>query len=670
MRWLGGRLWIALGSALLLLGVAAGALAVWQRSVRAELALARNALAAGRYGVAQNRLSRLAKRWTNDGEVLLLLGEAHLALARREQALASWAKVPPSSPYFGRAAVLIGTHLTNSGRYTPAENVLIQALAQPDEAVHFELERALARVYRYEGRSDDLRRVICASWGRSNDPAGMLKELWAIDHSAMPVESWKRALDSADDNDDRVWLGRANFAILTGNFAEAAGWLERAIERRPDDLAAWRSRLLLATSAGDVPGVWEAASHLPAALFDTRAEQQVRAWLTVRGEERGIEERELTALLAANPADGPALERLAAPAFRAGRRALTDHLHRKKAEVDGAFEAIRMIVCDESKVVDRARELAQLMAVLHRDFDTQGWSIVAEARRRGALSSSGAAGGAPCSPLPPDLAVQATVLSSRFSDLPRPDPTGGPLLADRLADLRGGAAVAGALAGSHPPVSDSNPNAAVPTFVDDARARGLRFVFDNGQTPQRQLPETLSGGVGLLDYDGDGWLDVYCVQGGRVDDTTNASTRGAAGDGDRLFHNRGDGTFHDVTEASCIAKIAWGRGYGLGVTVGDYDNDGRPDLLVSRLRALALYRNRGDGTFEDVTGRAGLAGVRDNPTSAAFADLDNDGDLDLYVCHYMMWDPANPRLCRTEQGEAIYCHPSQVEPAPDYVLPQ
>ncbi len=233
---------------------------------------------------------------------------------------------------------------------------------------------------------------------------------------------------------------------------------------------------------------------------------------------------------------------------------------------------------------------------------------------------------------------------------------------------RGTASEVGALAKPHLPVAASRARRAVPAFVDDAQARGLRFVFDNGRTPQRHLPETLSGGLGLLDYDGDGWLDVYCVHGGQLDDASSAPASGATADGDRLFHNRGDGTFHDVTETSGIARIAWGRGYSAAVTVGDYDNDGRPDLFVSRLRAYALFKNRGDGTFEDVTLQTGLAGVRDNPTSAAFADLDNDGDLDLYVCHYMIWDPLNPRVCHNDKGEFYYCNPSYVKPAPDHVF--
>ncbi len=148
---------------------------------------------------------------------------------------------------------------------------------------------------------------------------------------------------------------------------------------------------------------------------------------------------------------------------------------------------------------------------------------------------------------------------------------------------------------------DADNTATSPEFRDDAEPAGLRFVFQNGRSPLRQLPETTSGGIGLLDYDGDGCLDVYVVQGCPFPpDPSQAPT------GDRLFHNRGDGTFEDATERSGIGRMK--RGYGHGVTVGDFDNDGHPDLFVTRWRSYALYRNRGDGTFEDVTDRAGLGG--------------------------------------------------------------
>ena len=108
-----------------------------------------------------------------------------------------------------------------------------------------------------------MRRVLRGSWSRSPSPAALLKELWNVDHSPMPVESWGLALEKADGDDDRVWLGRANVAIMTGRFAEAAPWLDRCAGRRPDDPAVWQARLDLAMAIGDVAGFWKAADRLP-----------------------------------------------------------------------------------------------------------------------------------------------------------------------------------------------------------------------------------------------------------------------------------------------------------------------------------------------------------------------------------------------------------------------
>ena len=162
-------------------------------------------------------------------------------------------------------------------------------------------------------------------------------------------------------------------------------------------------------------------------------------------------------------------------------------------------------------------------------------------------------------------------------------------LAELCADLRR----------DTPASSPAGSPGVVPRFVDDAESAGLRFVHDNGQSPLKRLPETMSGGVGLLDYDGDGWLDVYAVQGGPFPPAENPSC------GDRLFRNRGDGTFEDVTERAGLHRFA--GGYGHGVAVGDYDNDGHPDLFVTRWRSYALLRNRGDGIVRgrDRAGRPG-----------------------------------------------------------------
>jgi hypothetical protein len=172
----------------------------------------------------------------------------------------------------------------------------------------------------------------------------------------------------------------------------------------------------------------------------------------------------------------------------------------------------------------------------------------------------------------------------------------------------------------------------------------------------------MCGGVALLDFDGDGWLDVFVVQAGPFPPPEKPSS-----DGDRLFRNRRDGTFEDVTARAGIAAL--GHGYGNGVAAADYDNDGRPDLFLTRWRSYALYHNKGDGRFEDVTAKAGLGGDRDWPSSAAFADLDGDGDLDLYVCHYLRYDPANPKRCsHPDSPDRRGCNPSDFPALVDHVF--
>jgi tetratricopeptide (TPR) repeat protein len=633
-----------------------------------DLKRSKQAMQEGRFHLARDQLSRLAASWTNQGEVYVLLGECELARGRRQAAFDAWARVPLESPHFHRAALLLATHRINSGRYTPAEEVLIRALSRPGGEKDYDLERALSRLYRFEGRFDDVRHILRRSWFHSPDPAGVLRELWLLDHSPMPVESWGVALDNANGDDDRVWLGRARRSTMTGQFAEAARWLNLCESRRHDDPALWQASLDLALAADDVARFWSSATHLPDDRITDSEVLALRAWLSERQGDHETERRELEILVKDRPGNTRAVERLAALTYESGKAVDAERLHRLKAQADNAKDRMRRILLDESQMLAHAAELASLSTILNRDFDAEGWLLLEQARSIG--TGSGHIAFDHPAGLPEALLDSARTLSARYSSLVAPSAGTAGTLADRLSDLRTVATLARAAsssAGSSYEPRPGNPSVATLRFRDDAEAVGLRFLFDNGQTTEHLLPETMSGGVGLLDYDGDGWLDVYCVQGGSLG--ARAGFPDSATDQhDRLYRNQGNGTFRDVTGDSGLKALLRNRGYGLGVAVGDFDNDGHPDLFLTRLRTYVLLRNRGDGTFEDVTDQVGLTGIRDIPTSAAFADLDNDGDLDLYVCHYMRWDPEHPQVCTNDKGEYFYCDPSKVEPAPDHVF--
>jgi len=183
-------------------------------------------------------------------------------------------------------------------------------------------------------------------------------------------------------------------------------------------------------------------------------------------------------------------------------------------------------------------------------------------------------------------------------------------------------------------------------FEEVASSRGINWTHQSGHETRFLLPEIMGGGAVLFDMDGDGDLDLYLVQSGSVLDP------GKKNPSNRLYRNRGDGTFEDVTAGSGAAVA----GYGMGATSGDYDNDGDPDLFVTNAGPNVLLRNDGKGHFTDVTTSAGVAG-RGWSTSAAFFDADADGDLDLFVLRYINWAPATELQCFSLMGAPDYCSP-------------
>jgi hypothetical protein len=208
---------------------------------------------------------------------------------------------------------------------------------------------------------------------------------------------------------------------------------------------------------------------------------------------------------------------------------------------------------------------------------------------------------------------------------------------------------------------ESSPSSAsidlehVPRFTDQAHQSGLDYQYVNGARGKSIMVETVGGGCGMLDYDGDHHWDFYFAQGG---DPTKPA--GSDQPTDRLFRNLGQGSIVDVTQWTGIRDTY----YGQGVAVGDFDSDGFDDIYVTNVGRNSLFHNLGDGTFVEVADAAGVADQRWG-TSSAWADIDLDGDLDLYLCNYVQYDPFHPLDCRNEQGEPRICHPRDVEYWPD-----
>ncbi|MEO8131163.1 MAG: VCBS repeat-containing protein, partial [Bryobacteraceae bacterium] len=184
-------------------------------------------------------------------------------------------------------------------------------------------------------------------------------------------------------------------------------------------------------------------------------------------------------------------------------------------------------------------------------------------------------------------------------------------------------------------------------LVDVTAAAGIQFRHNSGAFGEKYLPETMGPGCAFLDYDGDGWLDILLVNG--MDWPGHKQQKSTL----RLYRNNGNGTFTDVTVRAGLATEM----YGLGVAVADYNNDGFPDILITGAGQNRLFQNTGKGTFIDVTQKAGLGGRSAFSTSAMWFDFDRDGHLDLFVCNYVKWAAEHDVFCSVDGKHKSYCTP-------------
>ena len=211
---------------------------------------------------------------------------------------------------------------------------------------------------------------------------------------------------------------------------------------------------------------------------------------------------------------------------------------------------------------------------------------------------------------------------------------------------------------SHVSVLGAGPSAIHFTY------KAIPFLLDSCETPQKHAPETMAGGVAVFDYDNDGSLDIFFTNGADITTLNKTSPKYW----DRLFHNNGDGTFTDVTEKAGLA----GTGYDTGVAIADYDNDGYEDIFIGGVHRNKLYHNNGNGTFTDVTEKAGLAHPDKEfgplwSLRLSFIVVNNDGSLDLFVVNYLSWDVKNEPDCKFMDKQE-YCHPKFYKELPNQLF--
>jgi tetratricopeptide (TPR) repeat protein len=480
---------IGIGAGLLALGwLAFVQLDTWR--ARGELRLAQQDLASGRLEAAHRRLTGLVSRSDElRGAASYWMGVCEALGGRQDAALVAFARVPEGYAFDPLGAYLEAKANMSRGRLRDAERRLEQARDR-DGPGRDQVRELLSEIYEIEVRFDDVKSLHRAALAEADDPTRELKELSNLDLDRLPYDGLKGALEKAGQlgpQDDRVWLGKARLAIQAGRWDEAADWLKRCREAHPDP-AVWRAWLDWARGSGRPAEAVEAARQLGPKGLDPEGRLELRAWIA---RQRGDAEAESAALdrwLELDPAATQALERLAALAHRAGRPDRVAELRRRKAEVERAMAAYRDRLWGEEPLrtaADRSA-LARLAEAAGRPHEARAlyrWATRIDPDNNTARDGL--------------ARVDQGDTRRAAARPPGDDPWDEP--ASPIASRR-------ASAGRTP--------GGVPAFTDDAGAAGLRFVYDNAETPLRQLPEPFGGGLALLDYDGDGWLDVYCVQGG------------------------------------------------------------------------------------------------------------------------------------------------------------
>jgi thioredoxin-like negative regulator of GroEL len=350
------------------------------RNYRAAIAEIELEMANARYGTAARDLNLLLQREPDSDEAALLLGRCEKERGRFEDAARALARVAPGSP-FSHQALLARMRLAHDqGQFAAAEQLIDQAARDPrNDGPH--LRFLLVPIYSQLGRLDEAERLIEVWWSRlvetgegaSERAIDLVRMHIELAYKPNPVEDVRTYLDQASrmaPSDDRVWLGRANLAIRTGDHQAAARWLDACLARRPEDVPVWRARLRLGIASGRVAVVEQAAKHLPAAELSRVEGHRLNAWLAARRGDVESERQELEHAVKAGPADARDIDRLAELARQAGQPEQAADFMRTKSELERLLGRYLQLYNRVQPIRDAA-EMARLAERLGRRFESR-----------------------------------------------------------------------------------------------------------------------------------------------------------------------------------------------------------------------------------------------------------------------------------------------------------
>jgi enediyne biosynthesis protein E4 len=346
----------------------------------------REEVEAGRHATAARKLIAFLAERPDSDEAAYLLGNSEMARGSNRAAAEAWARVRPDSPFAPRAIQRLMELEVAGGRFAVAEQVIKRAMDRPGiDATALPL--CLGPIYWVEGRVEDAEQSVERRWadlyergqGASEKAIDLVRLHIDLGGSALPVDLVRDRLETVGrmaPDDDRVWLGKANLAIRTGSYDEAEKWLVDCLKRRPDDVPVWRARLNLAVAASRVTAVMEALKHLPVDESKPAQVPRLAAWLAARRGDRALEQHALERVIAAEPADFGALDRLADVATEQGEPARAAELRQQKTEIIRLQARFQKLYQRNQSHRDAA-EFARIAKKIGRPFEARAFKTLA-----------------------------------------------------------------------------------------------------------------------------------------------------------------------------------------------------------------------------------------------------------------------------------------------------